>query len=320
MRDYAKIGSTLWGSKKFRKLSVRDKLVYLYILTSQHARSVGLYALPMGYMTFDTQLDEKAILDALEALEQAQLIETDPREDLIYIVGWIEFAIPSSPNHCKKMIYDICPMPNGRLKTAVAHDLMAAMDEKGWLENEKLAQDVALLKECLSPCEDLAKGLPSAGEGLSPLTLPNLTSSNQTSKKGFSGDDINDVSRGTSEISHLGPPQASRRRLFEEFPQIDTSEQFAERLPEKWALVFEKFYGQESDWKALCFGHAVDFWDRFVGVYAGDLVADGYPDKANWFMAWEHSVEQAWRKWKKMPPKRVVGSGVVETFKRKLKG
>lgn len=285
MRDYAKIGSSLWGSKKFRSLDDTGRLLYLYILTCPHARSVGCYVLPAGYMVFDTQMDQKTIDNTLQALATVDLIRLDHTENLVYITGWIEHYEPSSPNHCKKMIYDICALPDSPLKTLVARDLLAAMDGKGW------DTEIGLLKGCASSSEGLQEGfVRSAAPNLTyHLTSHNLTIQEEDGDKGHNPDD---VSGGTQEgFSWEG--MGKGRTLWQEFPGCNTASDFIEAMPQRWLLVLNKFIHNDPDstfdaQAAFC-SH---FWGRYVGDFPGAEVEDKFPTTQNWFWRWQHQCEE----------------------------
>lgn len=321
MRPFAKVGSSLWNSKKFRKLTEREKLVYLYLLTNQHASSVGCYALATGYMLADLNIDAETLETALAAIVGAGLAERDPNENLFYMPGWQVQNAPKSPNHCRQMVYAICSLPKCQLKNRVADDLLQSMAEKGWLENEKLGPDIDMLKGCIRPSEALSKVL---GLNDAPyLTKPHLTKP-YIYKKGFSGeedgDDFNKINLNQGNVPRetSNTPTLDRRRLFQEFPRFDGADDFAAGLPMPYIAVVEKFYGDEKDWIHLSYAMAVEFWDKYVGMYPGDMIADGFPEKANWLWCWEHFVRCKHAKWKGLPPPVVIGLGQQAANRRKV--
>lgn len=163
MREFAKVAPTIWGSKKFKRLNPADQRVYLYLLTSPHAESIGAFVQPVGYMVVDLGMPEDEIRAALGRLQAVELIDHDPDEEVVYIENWEEFYAPTSPNHALRQFYDLEALPPSRLTLAVATDLMAICEKKGWKAATDLLKPYFEFKTSPEPAP--TKPLSSPAEG-----------------------------------------------------------------------------------------------------------------------------------------------------------
>lgn len=62
---YQRIYSQIWYDEKFSALSDDAKLLFVYLLTSPHSNSVGLYVIRMAYIYADLNWNQKRLNDAL---------------------------------------------------------------------------------------------------------------------------------------------------------------------------------------------------------------------------------------------------------------
>lgn len=77
--------------------------------------------------------------------------------------------------------------------------------------------------------------------------------------------------------------------LYEQFPGVQTAEEFFMHLPKKWHVIANS-YGIE---KELIKPVAMGFWERFVGRYPQDpLVQEQFLCKKNWEKAWEFECDR----------------------------
>lgn len=96
MREFNKVSSTIWNSRKFQGLPRSEagtlaRYLYLYLITCPSNNSIGCYVCNHGYIIADTGLSEKQIMEGLELLESADLIQYDLDESLIRICNWLTF-------------------------------------------------------------------------------------------------------------------------------------------------------------------------------------------------------------------------------------
>lgn len=100
MREFSKISPALWHSKRFNGLeTAEEKLVFFYLLTSEHQNSAGAYRLPAGYTATDLRVPVERFEAAREKLVKAQLIMFDADTDEYFIQRWFKHNPPMNPDH-----------------------------------------------------------------------------------------------------------------------------------------------------------------------------------------------------------------------------
>ena len=82
---YQKIDVKIWRDEKFINLSEDAKSLFLYILTSPHSNSLGLYVLPKGYIIEDMKWSPKRLDKPLMELLDKQLIQYDEAVRMVFI-------------------------------------------------------------------------------------------------------------------------------------------------------------------------------------------------------------------------------------------
>jgi len=138
MRDFNKVNSSLWGSRKFNLLSTPDRLLYLYFLTSPHSNSSGCYRCKIGYIIDDLKMSREDILKGIERVSHTLLICFDEQEEMVFIANWFVFNPPVNPNHAKKILADIVALPKSELKIRTLEDFSAFVKDKNWHVTENL--------------------------------------------------------------------------------------------------------------------------------------------------------------------------------------
>ena len=99
MRDYSKVSTSIWNSRKFTKLSGNGKLLYLYFLTCPFVNSVGCFVIKELYALADLDWQPKTYKKALEEISSFDLVKLEPLENLVRIVNFLEFEQFSNPKH-----------------------------------------------------------------------------------------------------------------------------------------------------------------------------------------------------------------------------
>ena len=102
MREFSKVSPSLWRSKRFNNLpSEMCKLIYLYLLTSEHQNSAGAYRLPAGYASHDLNLSIEDFEAARDEVVKAELILFDAETDEYFITRWFKHNPPMNEKHSK---------------------------------------------------------------------------------------------------------------------------------------------------------------------------------------------------------------------------
>lgn len=127
MREYGKISTSLWMSKKFRSLKTDDRarLLYVYLHTCQQANSIGCFVLPKGYAKSDLHWPDSAMDRAIEALIHAGLVEWNHQEEVVRIVGFLGHSPCTNHKHAAGSFKLATMLPDCPQKIKVYSDLSA---------------------------------------------------------------------------------------------------------------------------------------------------------------------------------------------------
>lgn len=119
MRDFSKVGCSVWHSRKFRSLRKDHtaRYLYLYLLTNPHSNSAGCYNLPEGYPMADMELDLPAYREAMERLSRAGLIRLDEAMETVLITNWVRFNEPTNAKHAIGILTQLDEASSEELKT-----------------------------------------------------------------------------------------------------------------------------------------------------------------------------------------------------------
>ncbi|MTI10204.1 hypothetical protein [Curvivirga aplysinae] len=126
MRDYGKINTTIWQSKRFLSLADdKARLFYLYLHTSTHTNSIGCYRLQIGYAMADLGWAETEVLKAIDSLCKALLIEWNKDESILKIAKFLEKSPTTNKKHAIGAVKLALALPDCDLKANVIKDLKA---------------------------------------------------------------------------------------------------------------------------------------------------------------------------------------------------
>lgn len=116
-RDFSKVASTVWRSRKFRGLKDDDaRYVYLYLLTNSHCNSAGCYDMLEGYVIADLEWSGERVRAAMERLSKAFLIDVDEGAETVLIVNWVTFNEPTNAKHAIGVLTQLSSVSSERLK------------------------------------------------------------------------------------------------------------------------------------------------------------------------------------------------------------
>jgi len=147
-RQFSKVSSSIWDSRKFRKLGDDDaRLAYLYLITGPQANSAGCYSLSIGYACDKLDWERDRFRKAIERLCQAYLIEFDEDENAVRIVNWWRFNAPTNPKHARGVLVDIEQASSFPLKCSAFHELVDNLREKAFKADKDLVKDIERLSK-----------------------------------------------------------------------------------------------------------------------------------------------------------------------------
>ena len=136
MRDYGKIKTSIWESKKFTGLKSDDlRLFYLYLHTCPHVNSIGCFRLKIGYIMADLGWSAKVSDRAIVALCEANLIRWDSVEHVVLICNFLTESPITNKKHGAGAAKLALSLPECKLKHDVIGELMTdkyACDLSEW--------------------------------------------------------------------------------------------------------------------------------------------------------------------------------------------
>ncbi|MBP6421575.1 MAG: hypothetical protein KA271_01650 [Propionivibrio sp.] len=96
MRDYSKVSPQIWigpTGKAIRKLGVDAQLVALYLLTSPHANMIGMYHLPVAYLSADTGIPIEGASKGLLSLISTGFCGYDEEAEIVWVYEMARFQV-----------------------------------------------------------------------------------------------------------------------------------------------------------------------------------------------------------------------------------
>lgn len=111
MAEYGKVYKKIWNNERFRQLSEKAKYLFLYLITSPHTNTLGLFRLPLSYISSDVDWQTKTVLKYLGELKSASFLLWDTKSCLVCIPSWLEHNPIISENHLKKCLAELSEIP-----------------------------------------------------------------------------------------------------------------------------------------------------------------------------------------------------------------
>lgn len=140
MRDFVKVGPSIWNSKRFKKLSDDGKLAYLNCLFSPRQNSAGIYINEIGYIMVDMKWSEDRTRAAMAEVAASALIAYDPEEGLVIIDKWFEYNAPTNPKHAMKVLSDILSIDYEQIARPHYDSFFSILQYKDWKISTKHKQ------------------------------------------------------------------------------------------------------------------------------------------------------------------------------------
>lgn len=145
MRDFNKVSTTLWRSRKFRALPDDDaRMAYMYLLTCPHGNSAGCFDIHPLYACADLGWAMEAYRKALDSLIKGGLIEFDEAENTVLILNWDEFNEPTNPKHAIGLLNQLEQASSVALKTKAFHAFLARFKAKTFDTDAALRKAIAI--------------------------------------------------------------------------------------------------------------------------------------------------------------------------------
>lgn len=89
MRDYGKVSPHFWigkTGKELRHAGAESQLVALYLLTSPHANMIGLYYMPLTFLSHETGLPIEGASKGLNSAIKAGFCKYDEQSEMVWVI------------------------------------------------------------------------------------------------------------------------------------------------------------------------------------------------------------------------------------------
>ena len=89
MRDYGKVSPHFWigrTGKELRQAGPESQLVALYLLTSPHANMIGLYYMPLAFLSHETGLTIEGAKKGLNSAIKAGFCKYDEHSEMVWVI------------------------------------------------------------------------------------------------------------------------------------------------------------------------------------------------------------------------------------------
>jgi hypothetical protein len=102
MREFSKIKTTVWKSKRLRALAdkvLTPRILFLYLLANEHGNSCGCFDLDPLYVCADLQCSNEDFERCMKALCEVSLVSFDSATTTVLIHKWEDENAPTNPKH-----------------------------------------------------------------------------------------------------------------------------------------------------------------------------------------------------------------------------
>lgn len=125
MREYGKIKTSFWSSRKVRVLSDDAKLLFTYLVACPHGNSIGCFVLPMGYVTEDMGWSTQKCSECIRELVSNGFIERDEGTRVTRIVSWWEHNTIENGNVARSVANLAEALPSCGVSHRTVHEILS---------------------------------------------------------------------------------------------------------------------------------------------------------------------------------------------------
>jgi len=120
---YRRLYTRLWKHPNFRRLTDRDKLLALYVLTGPQTNRHGIHSLSLITASEDLKLPPRCTRRSVARLCRAFGWQFDPRSSVMYIPSWFKWNPPDNVNVMKGILNDLNEIPPSPLIAVFAKNI-----------------------------------------------------------------------------------------------------------------------------------------------------------------------------------------------------
>jgi len=123
MGRYSTVYSDLWTDEGFLNLGDKEKLAFIYAMTSPLGNQAGFYKLPPSYAGLALKTDDKETIEILTSLSAKQMIRYDKKTETILVPNYLKFNPAKSVNQYKGLNSCIKPLALSGLHVDFIHSV-----------------------------------------------------------------------------------------------------------------------------------------------------------------------------------------------------
>jgi uncharacterized phage protein (TIGR02220 family) len=100
MREFAKVSPQIWineQSRKLKRLGIEAQLIAFYLSTCPHSSMIGVYYLPIAFISHETGISHDVVLSTLQNLEEINVCTYDKSTEYIWVHDMAFDQISSKP-------------------------------------------------------------------------------------------------------------------------------------------------------------------------------------------------------------------------------
>lgn len=111
---YKKIDPRMWNDEKFRSLDNTDKLIAIYVITTQSNR-IGLFVFSVLQACEDLEIDTETFRQRFQNVVSALKWRWDAPSRVLFLPSWWKYNSPDNPNTMKGCLDDTHDLPQTNL-------------------------------------------------------------------------------------------------------------------------------------------------------------------------------------------------------------
>jgi hypothetical protein len=92
---FRKVDGVFWTDPKVRELTEQERYLFLYCMTCPTAHSSGLYYNPLPMISFETGINDKALIKAFGRLREGLMIHYGMISGVVFVKNMLKFQAPN---------------------------------------------------------------------------------------------------------------------------------------------------------------------------------------------------------------------------------
>lgn len=152
MAKYRKIDPRIWNDAKFRSMSDKGQLLFLFVLTHPHMTALGAMRASLDGLAAEKGWTSKAFREAFAEASGKGLLEVDETACFLAAPKFLKYNPPESPNVVKSWVHAVDLLPECNGKNHLIARVLRQTEGFGKGFREALPEAF---------CEDFAKAMPN---------------------------------------------------------------------------------------------------------------------------------------------------------------